>query len=118
MATFELDNGAYANLLNGLNNLYFSDTSGQQADFGFYHNDDWLSDSAVIDNLIYHRGEWNVELVFAYTLNPLQFIKRAITSHPCPKRAAQKAYFMRRLAAKDQRGTLTVNVDRLAICPN
>ncbi len=118
MSKFQLDNAAYTNLLDGLNNLYFTDIRGDSADFSFYYNDDWLSDSAVIDKLTYCRGEWTVELVFAYTLNPIQFIKRAITSHPCPKRAAQKAYFMRRLAAKDQRGTLTVSSERMSICPN
>jgi hypothetical protein len=56
--------------------------------------------------------------VFAHTHNPLKFIKRYITSHPCPRRAAQQAYYMRRLAAKDQRGTLTVCVAQLALCPN
>lgn len=115
---FTLDKTAYANMLAGLNNLHFTERKGNLADFRIYYEDLWLSDTAVIDNLHLHKGEWEVELIFAYTVNPLQFIKRRITSHSCPKRAAQQAYYMRRLAAKDQRGTLTVSARQLNVCPN
>jgi hypothetical protein len=98
--------------------LYFVERRGNEADFYLFYEDLWLSDTAVIEHLVRMRGEWRVELVFAHTHNPLKFIKRYITSHPCPRRAAQQAYYMRRLAAKDQRGTLTVCVAQLALCPN
>jgi len=115
---FTMDKAAYSNLLMGLNNVHFTERKGNLSDFRLYNDDLWLSDTAVIENLHLYRGEWEVELIFAYTINPLQFIKRRITSHACPKRAAQQAHFMRRLAAKDQRGTLTVSAQQLNVCLN
>lgn len=117
-ALFTMDKAAYVNLLAGLNNLHFTERKGNLLDFKLYQDDLWLSDTAVIENLHRYRGEWEVELIFAYTGNPLKFIKRRITSNSCPKRAAQQAHYMRRLAAKDQRGTLTVSADQLNTCLN
>lgn len=116
---FTMDKIAYANMLAGLNSLFFTERKGNLTDFRLYYDDLWLSDTAVIENLRMYRGEWEVELIFAYTVNPLKFIKRRITSHSCPKRAAQQAHYMRRLAAKDQRGTLTVSANQLKnVCLN
>ena len=61
---------------------------------------------------------WAVDLIFAYTRNPLRLIRRRITAQPSQGRAAQHAHYMRRLAAKDQRGTLTVGPAMLHTCPN
>ena len=36
----------------------------------------------------------------------------------CPKRAVMMASFMRRLAAKDQRGTLEINIDDFKLPKN
>lgn len=116
--TFVIDQAAYANLLAGLNNLHFTECKGDLSDFGLYANDQWLADTAVIEQLTRSRGEWQVELLFASIHDPLKFLKRRITSNPCPKRAAQQAHFMRRLAAKDQRGTLTVSAQQLNPCLN
>lgn len=115
---FTMDKAAYANMLAGLNNQHFTERKGNLTDFRLYYDDLWLSDTAVIENLRLYRGEWEVELIFAYTVNPLKFIKRRITSNSCPKRAAQQAHYMRRLAAKDQRGTLTVSANQLNACLN
>lgn len=115
---FTMDKAAYATMLAGLNNLHFTERKGNLVDFQLFHDDLWLADTAVIENLHRHRGAWEVELIFAYTHNPLKFIKRRITSNACPRRAAQQAYFMRRLAAKDQRGTLTVSAQQLDVCLN
>ena len=116
--SFHIDNAAYTNALAGLNSLYFVERRGNRSDFHSFFEDLWLSDTAVIEHLVCIRGEWRVELVFAHMHTPLKFIKRYITSHPCPKRAAQQAYYMRRLAAKDQRGTITVSVAQLGLCRN
>ena len=113
-----MDKAAYTNMLAGLNSLYFSERKGNLTDFRLYYDDLWLADTAVIENLHLYRGEWEVELIFAYIANPLKFIKRRITSHSCPKRAAQQAHYMRRLAAKDQRGTLSVSASQLNTCLN
>jgi hypothetical protein len=115
---FKIDKNAYAQLMKGLNDLFLADRKGNSSDFRLYFDDLWLSDTAVIDDVHKSKGEWAVDLIFASTHNPLKFIRRFIISHPCPKRAAQKAHFMRRLAAKDQRGTLQVNIEQLDLCKN
>ena len=115
---FRIDMAAYANLMEGINRQHLTERKGNLADFHLYHDDTWLSDTAVIDIVHRHKGEWAVDLLFAYTHNPLQFIRRNITSHSCPKRASQKAELMRRLAAKDQRGTLWVTLNTLIISNN
>ncbi|AFK03947.1 hypothetical protein Emtol_2812 [Emticicia oligotrophica DSM 17448] len=117
-STCKIDERMYNSLLELLNDTYFIDTKGNIQDFQFYHDDHWLSDSAVIDNLIYKRGEWNIELLFALHTNPLKFIKRQIMSYSCPKKATLSASLMRRMAAKDQRGTLEVKVENFNICTN
>ena len=115
---FAIDQAAYANLLSGINNLHFTERMGNPSDFALYSDDQWLADTAVIEQLTRSRGEWQVDLLFASVHNPLKFLKRRITANPCPKRAAQQGYFMRRLAAKDQRGTLTVSASQLNLCFN
>ena len=115
---FVIDPAAYTNLLLGINNLHFTECKGSLSDFGLYSDDQWLADTAVIEQLTRSRGEWQVELLFASVHNPLKFLKRRITANPCPKRAAQQAFYMRRLAAKDQRGTLTVSPGQFKICYN
>jgi hypothetical protein len=117
-ASFKIDEKIYNKLLELLNDAYFIDSKGNINDFQFYHDDHWLSDSAVIDNLIYKKGEWNIELVFALHNNPLKFIKRQIVSYSCPKKANLSASLMRRMAAKDQRGTLEIKADDFKICHN
>lgn len=108
---FHLHPALYARMLDGLSNLMFTETLGGRRDMGFYHDDLWLSDTAVIENVSRRKGAWEVILLFAHHKTPLKFIRRRITSHSCPKRAHQMAFYMRRLAAKDQRGTLCVDID-------
>lgn len=115
---FRIDSKTYVQLMQGLNDMFFCEKKGNSSDFKLYFDDLWLSDTAVIDDIHKSKGEWAVDLVFASIHNPLKFIRRFIVSHPCPKRATQKAYFMRRLAAKDQRGTLEVNIELLNLCQN
>nr|WP_293834141.1 hypothetical protein [uncultured Arsenicibacter sp.] len=115
---FQIDAAAYTALMQGLNSQYFVERKGNMSDFRLYYDDLWLADTAVIENIHRYKGEWAVDLVFAHIHNPLKFIRRNITSHPCPKRAAQKAGFMRRLAAKDQRGTLSITIQSLNLSHN
>lgn len=115
---FQIDTAAYSALLQGVNQQYFVEKKGDMSDFRLYYNDLWLADTAVIDDVHRSKGEWAVDLIFVSIHNPLKFIRRYITSHSCPKRAAQKAELMRRLAAKDQRGTLLVSIGLLKICQN
>jgi hypothetical protein len=118
MPKFNIDAAAYSALMQGLNQQYFVEKKGDMSDFRLYFDDLWLADTAVIDDVHRSKGEWAVDLIFASIHNPLKFIRRFIVSHSCPKRAHQKAEFMRRLAAKDQRGTLAVSINSLEICHN
>ena len=106
---FYLDERAYQELLDLLNNQHFTEVVGSILDFNLLFDDRWLQDSAVIENLVYHRGQWDVHLVFAHHKNPYRLIQRRITTCNCRSKAETHAYYMKRLAAKDQRGTLTVD---------
>ena len=108
-ADFYLDEKAYQVLLDACNNLHFTEIVGGVVDFNLLYDDYWLQDSAVIENIRFARGEWEVYLVFAHYKNPYRLIKRKITSCFCQSKAKTFAYYMRRLAAKDQRGTLQVD---------
>lgn len=107
---FQMNTTAYEEMLNLLNSLHFTDKAGEAADMTFMSKDDWLSDTAVIENVIRRKGTWEIHLLFAHFQEPLKFLSRLITSNTCPKRAAMMAHFMRRLAAKDQRGTLKIKI--------
>ena len=97
-------------MLDGLGSLFFTDKLGFDIDMNFYRDDHWLSDTAVIDQLNRRKGEWEITLLFAHYKMPMKFISRRIASNACPKRAGTMAFYMRRLAAKDQRGTLKVDI--------
>lgn len=115
---FEIDSAAYNALLNRLNEVHSIDRQGDTSDFKIFSDDQWLTDAAVIDFLNYTKGEWAVELVFVCSENFQKFIVRRITSYTCPKKAALASSLMRRIAAKDQRGTIFVNTDGLLISNN
>jgi hypothetical protein len=104
-----IDDTVYASMLDYIDTLAVGERCGNQKDAAFISDDFWLQDTAVIENIERRNGEWNIYLVFAHHLKPLKFIKRKIVNFVCPKRAAMAAHYMRRLAAKDQRGTLVVN---------
>lgn len=112
---FEMDDLAYSQMLGKLGSLYFTDKPGNAQDCAFIYDDTWLSDTAVIDQLRYYKRMWEIRLVFAHFQDPMRFLARRISAHSCPKRAAMMAGYMRRLAAKDQRGTLRVNLADLSI---
>lgn len=116
MKNVNLDSSAYAELLNLLNNQHFIDRPGHSVDMDFLTDDWWLRDTAVIDNVIKRAGMWEIHLVFAHYLEPQKLIKRVISSYTCKKKAELGAWYMKRLAAKDQRGTLEVNLDDFTIC--
>lgn len=106
---FQIGAKAYEQLLHTLNQQYFVERRGNLSDFRLYYDDQWLCDTAVIDYMSRSKGEWAVDLIFAHIHNPMKFIRRHISSHSCPKRAAQNGEYVRRIAAKDQRGTLNVD---------
>jgi hypothetical protein len=108
----------YAKMLDELSNLFFTEKLGLDSDMDFYRNDFWLSDTAVIELLQLRRGTWEINLLFAHHKTPLKFLSRRITSNSCPKKARTMAFYMRRLAAKDQRGTLSLDINDLNLTLN
>ncbi len=108
---FLLDPSLYAQVLDCLSNLFFTDKVGDTKDMDFLRDDRWLSDTAVIDQVSLRKGLWLISLVFVHHKMPMKFLMRRITSHACPRRAGMMALYMRRLAAKDQRGTLKIESD-------
>lgn len=116
MRKFNLDNEAYLELLNLMNNQHFVEKPGKQKDMAFLSDDWWLRDTAVIENIVPRRGMWEIHLIFAYHLEPKKLIKRVISSHTSKQKAELYAQYMRRLAAKDQRGTLEVKIEDFNLC--
>lgn len=96
-------------MLDLIHSNHTTNRAGQPDDIAFYQDDFWLQDTAVVENLEYRQGSWSIYLVFALHNCPLQFIKRKITNFACVKKAELSAHYMRRLAAKDQRGTLIID---------
>lgn len=111
MRNFQMDDTAYNEILNLLNNQHFVERVGEASDMSFLSEDEWLKDTAVIDNVIKRKGFWEIHLVFAHYQSPLKLIKRVITRFTNKRKALLSANLMRRLAAKDQRGTLALNLD-------
>lgn len=116
MAKFNLGERAYQELLNLLNNQHFTEKPGLEADMNFLADDLWLKDTAVIEGVVERNGLWEIQLVFAHYKEPQKLIIRAIDRYTDKKKALLSAGYMRRLAAKDQRGTLRVNIQDFNLC--
>jgi hypothetical protein len=117
-AKIQLDEVAYSMMLDSINVFYASNKPGTASDIDFIKDDYWLQNTAVIENIEKRKGCWEIFLVFAHHLHPLKFIKRGITNFSCLKKATITAQYMRRLAAKDQRGTLFVHQENINITFN
>ena len=115
---FSLAPEVYGQMLDRLSSLFFTDKLGFEPDMNFYRDDQWLSDTAVIDQLNCRRGTWEISLLFAHYKTPMKFISRRIAANTCPKKAGTMALYMRRLAAKDQRGTLKVDIADMNLTMN
>ncbi len=102
---------------------YFSihaylDKKGGREDIKFTREAKWVKDSAVIENVFYKNGMWQINLLFAHYKDPLQFIIRKITSCASEKKATLAGYLFKKNAAKDQRGTLVINEKDFKFCEN
>ncbi|MES2773981.1 MAG: hypothetical protein V4722_07340 [Bacteroidota bacterium] len=113
-----LDDESYHIMLCFLDNQHSLEKPADESNLLFLKNDWWLADTAVIDTINYQKGGWEVYLTFANYKRPLQLIVRKITRCFSEEKAKTAAHYMRRLAAKDQRGTLTVTVKDLNLCIN
>ena len=87
-------------------------------DMYFIRDGAWLKDSAVIEAINNRQGTWDVLLIFAHYKNPLLLIVRKITSCFSLQRATAAAFYIKKEAAKDRRGTLAVSIDDLNLCYN
>jgi hypothetical protein len=111
---FNLSPELYGQMLDRLNTLHLTDKLGFEDDLLVFKNDYWLCNSAVVERIMLRKGTWDVVLVFVDFSSPFKLLARRITSNPCPKRAFFTACLMRRLAAKDQRGTIEVPVHQFS----
>tara|TARA_B100001245_G_C22799545_1_gene385445 strand:- start:198 stop:563 length:366 start_codon:yes stop_codon:yes gene_type:complete len=105
-----IDQFCYELMLSGLNDQSLTDLNGAHIDLALFYDDQWLMDSAVVENVVYNKGHWDIYLVFVDPLHPLKLIRRKISSYFTEKKALQAGNYMRRLAAKDQRGTIKVDI--------
>jgi len=113
-----LDDDAYHVMLCFLDNQHFIEKPADEENLFFLKNDWWLADTAVIETISHKEGGWEVYLTFANYKKPLQLIVRKIIRCYSEGKARTAAYYMRRMAAKDQRGTLSVTLNDLNLCIN
>lgn len=114
--TTKLDQKSYEMLLRFINEQYFKESKGHEVDLAFLSDDWWLGDTAVVNNIARKRGMWEISLVFAHHEFPLKLISRIISSHASKTKAETFAFYMTRQAAKDQRGTLAVELSHFNFC--
>lgn len=114
----QLDPGTYSLLLNYKQSSQDTGKKAPSKDLAFLAEDLWLQDTIVYDWVVNLNGNWQIFLVFVYHQDPFLLIKRFVKSHISEKRARMDGHYMRRVAAKDQRGTLSMEKQRLNICPN
>lgn len=103
---------------NFLDNEKYIGQIARSADLLFITDGSWLKDTAVIDAISSKQGAWDVYLIFAHYKNPLQLIVRNITRCFTEQKALASAFYIRKEAAKDRRGTLTVCINDLSLCIN
>ncbi len=113
-----IDKTSYENLMDYMNNQYFVDHKGEYIDLDLFYHDEWLLDSAVIDHVVERNGNWDVYLVFAHVDDPFKIIKKKITRCTSLQKAMLSANYMKRQAAKDQRGTLRLDEAYFQNCDN
>ena len=113
-----LDDDAYKVMLSFLDNQHLIEKPADEENLVFLKNDWWLADTAVIDTINFNKGGWEVSFTFANYKKPLQLIVRRIIRCYSERKAKTAAHYMRRQAAKDQRGTLKVTIRDLNLCIN
>jgi hypothetical protein len=84
----------------------------------FIDDNRWLKDTAVSDMVSRKHGSWEVALVFAHHINPFKLLVRYITKYHSENKARSAAFYMRKEAAKDGRGTLSVSIADINLCDN
>ncbi len=113
-----LDHAVYHAMLCFLDNQHLIERPAGEDNLLFLKNDWWLANTAVIETINYNKGGWEVSLTFANYKKPCQLIIRKIIRCFNEGKAKTVASYMRRMAAKDQRGTLSVTIKDLNLCLN
>jgi hypothetical protein len=90
----------------------------RSGDLQFIVDGAWLKDAAVMDVVSKRMGAWDVYLIFAHFKDPLHLLVRNITRCYSEKKARAVAFYIRKEAAKDRRGTLQVSLSDLDLCTN
>lgn len=103
---------------NFLSNQIYVGQIARPGDMLFIADGSWLKDAAVIDVISSRQGAWDVSLIFAHYQKPLQLIVRNITRCFTEQKAQAAAFYLRKEAAKDRRGTLQVSINDLDLCCN
>ncbi|WP_194775413.1 hypothetical protein [Pararhodonellum marinum] len=104
-----LDYQMYEWILKSINQMsLYDDRLGHESEFNFLRANRWLGDTAVIERMIYRKGEFRIDLVFAHHKQPLKLLIRNITVQSDRRKAEIMSQLFRRQAAKDQRGTLLI----------
>ncbi len=105
-----IDKRLYDLILSSLDMQWCYETAGNKQDMVFMVNDRWMRDTAVVENIIRRDGLWKIFLIFAHYKNPLLLIRREISACFSKSTALVYGQYMRRIAAKDPRGTLEVDI--------
>jgi hypothetical protein len=113
-----LDDHTYQTMLKLLNCLSEIDQAASDLDLVFMEHDYWLSDTAVIQQKKKRKGGVELYLVFADHLNPFRLIVRRIDWYWNDQKASLHSSIICRMAAKDQRGSLKVNLQKFNWCNN
>ncbi len=108
--SYTLDKKLYNEILFLLEEQYQKERVGNESDLNFLVDDSWMGDTAVTENVVNSKGLWHIYLVFSHYKNPLLLIRRAISVCFARSKAMVHASYMRRLAAKDPRGTLKMSL--------
>lgn len=105
----------YSLCLDHINVLPFQEREGTLRDVQFIANEFWLQDTAVIEHVTLQKGMFCVSLVFSHAGVHMRWLRRAICGYSCQRKATMSAHYMRRQAAKDQRGTLSVSLKKYSL---
>jgi hypothetical protein len=114
----KIDNLVLSELYKFMDNEKYIGRMAMPCDLLFITDGSWLKDTAVIDVVNKKQGAWDVILVFAHYKKPLQLILRYITRCFSEQKALASAFYIRKEAAKDRRGTLSISVNDFDLCNN
>lgn len=109
----------YQWLLGSINNVVcYSNSLAKEYEMDFIKDNSWYSETVVTERIVKRKGQWHVDLVFAYYKDPFRLLVRNITHCISYDKAKITGNIMKKQAAKDQRGTLSVNQELIGISCN